>query len=206
MTALCLSNNNKFICSGGVDGEVRIWEIRSKDMPLHLKEHIQRVTKVELLSDDMHLLTAAKDKSILIWDLEKEKRIASYQLAMGGVNNFRLSPIDENILITVGQDRKITHWDLRYPKPVKVISSNPFNKPDQADELFGLAISNDGNYLATGGTLGIVRLYDINSGLNFLKEYSVHSKTCTGLDYTFDDKFLVSVGEDSQIFIFNVKN
>lgn len=199
---MCLSNNKKFVCSGGVDGEVRLWEIRSKEMISHLKEHIQRVSKVQVFYNDVHLLSTAKDKSILIWDLTKEKRIASYQQTMGGVNNFQLSPIDENILITIGQDRKITQWDLRNPKPIKVISSNPFNKPDQADELFALSISNDGRYLATGGTLGIVRVWDINNGLQFLGENFAHSKTINGLAYTFDDKYLISAGEDSLILSF----
>lgn len=206
VTSLCLSNNQKFFCTGGVEGEVRIWEIRSKEMISHLKEHIQSITKVQLFSNDVHLLTTAKDKSILIWDLSKEKRIGSYHPSMGGVNNFQLSPVDENILMTVGQDRKITHWDLRCPKPVKVISSNPYNKLDQADELFGLAFSNDGKYIATGGTLGIIRLYDFNNGLSFLSENYAHSKTCIALSYTFDDRYLISAGEDSLVLSFNVKN
>ena len=112
VTTICFSNNKKFLCSGGTEGEVRIWETRSKDMVSHLKEHIQKVTKVSLFKNDLHLLTTAKDKSILIWDLAKEKRITSYQQNMGGVNNFQISPVDENFLITVGQDRKITFWDL----------------------------------------------------------------------------------------------
>ncbi len=199
VTCIGLSNNNKFICSGGNDGEVRIWEIRSKEMVSHLKEHIQRVSKVQLFSNDIHLLTSAKDKSILIWDLTKEKRIASYQLNMGGVNNFTLSPTDENVLMTVGQDRKITQWDLRQPKPVRVMSSNPYNKLDQADELFSLSISNDGRFLATGGTLGIIRIYDINNGLKFMGEKYAHSKTINGLAFTYDDKYLISAGEDSMI-------
>jgi len=165
----------------------------------HLKEHIQRVSKVQLFSNDVHLLTSAKDKSILIWDLTKEKRIASYQLAMGGCNNFQLSPIDENILYTVGQDRKITQWDLRNPKPVKVISTNPYNKLDQADELFGLAISSNGRFLATGGTSGVIRVYDINNGLKFVGENYAHSSTITGLAFTYDDKYLISAGKDSMI-------
>jgi WD40 repeat protein len=171
-------------------------------MVSHLKEHIQKVTKIQLFSNDVHLLTTAKDKSILIWDLTKEKRVASYHLSMGGVNNFQLSPVDENIMITVGQDRKITHWDLRYTKPVKVLSSNPFNKLDQADELFGLAISNDGKFLATGGTQGIIRVWDINSGIKFLGENFAHSKTINGLAYTCDDKYLISAGEDSLVMSF----
>lgn len=46
VTAICLSNNNKFICSGGFEGEVRIWEIRSRELVSHLKEHASKVTKV----------------------------------------------------------------------------------------------------------------------------------------------------------------
>lgn len=199
VTCICLSHNNKFICTGGIDGEVRVWEIRSKEMVSHLKEHIQRVSKVQLFSNDIHLLTSAKDKSILIWDLTKEKRIASYQLNMGGVNNFCLSPSDENVLVTVGQDRKITHWDLRQPTPVKNISSNPFSKLDQADELFALSISNDGRFLATGGTAGIIRIWDINNGMKFMGEKFAHSKTINGLAFTYDDKYLISAGEDSMI-------
>jgi WD40 repeat protein len=205
VSSLCLSNNKKFICSGGMYGEVRIWEIRSKEMISNLKEHIQKVSKVQIFSNDLHLLSAAKDKSILVWDLAKEKRIASYQISMGGVNNFELSPIDENILVTVGQDRKITHWDLRQPRPVKIISSDPYNKLDQADELFGLAISNDGKYLATGGTAGIIRIWDVNSGFRFIEENYAHSKTITALAFSYDDKFLLSTGEDSMILAFNNK-
>ena len=146
-------------------------------------------------------MTTSKDKSILIWDISKEKRIASYQLSSGGVNNFRISPIDENIIISVGQDRKITQWDLRYPQPIKVISSNPYGKMDQADELFGLAISNDGKYVTTGGSLGIIRTYEMN-GLKFLSEYYAHSKTCSGIAYTFDNNYLISTGYDSLILSF----
>ena len=201
VTTICFSNNKKFLCSGGTEGEVRIWETRSKDMVSHLKEHIQKVTKVSLFKNDLHLLTTAKDKSILIWDLAKEKRITSYQQNMGGVNNFQISPVDENFLITVGQDRKITFWDLRHAKPFKNISSNPNNKPDQADELFGLSISNDGRFVSTGGNGGIIRVWDFNT-FGCLYEQYAHSKTCNSLSYTYDDKYLISAGADAQILSF----
>ncbi len=171
-------------------------------MVSHLKEHIQRVSKVQLFPNDIHLLTTAKDKSILIWDLSKEKRIASYQQSMGGVNNFVISPVDENNLVTVGQDRKITYWDLRQPKPVQVVSSNPHNRLDEADELFALAMSSDGSLLATGGTKGIVRMYDLRTGSGFMDEFHGHSKTITGLAFTHDNKYLISAGEDSLILSF----
>lgn len=46
VTSICLSHNFKFICSGGNEGECRVWEIRSRELVSHLKEHTSKVTKV----------------------------------------------------------------------------------------------------------------------------------------------------------------
>ena len=202
VTSITLNSTSKFVVTGGYGGEVRLWEIRSKEMISNLKEHLQKVTQVQLFQNDVHLMTASKDKFLLIWDLNKEKRIASYNLSSGGVNNFKISPIDENVVFSVGQDRKMTQWDLRYPQPIKVVSSNPYGKMDQTDELFGLAISNDGKYVSTGGSLGIIRTYDYNAGVSFIGEYYAHSSTCSGLAYTYDNKYLISTGYDSLILSF----
>jgi len=59
-----------------MEGEVRVWEIRSRELVSHLKEHTSRVTKVQLFDDDVHLLSSARDRSILCWDLKNEKRVS----------------------------------------------------------------------------------------------------------------------------------
>ncbi len=102
VTAICLSNNNKFICSGGFEGEVRIWEIRSRELVSHLKEHSSKVTRVQVFPDDVHLMTAARDKSILCWDLKQEKRVANQTQRMGGINGFSIAPLDNNKFVSVG--------------------------------------------------------------------------------------------------------
>jgi len=75
VTAVCLASNYKFVCSGGMEGEVRVWEVRSRELVSHLKEHTSKVTKLQLFADDVHLLTCARDRSILLWDLKSEKRV-----------------------------------------------------------------------------------------------------------------------------------
>ena len=172
-------------------------------MSSNLKEHKSKVTKVELMENDVHLLTAAKDRSILIWDLNKEQRISNYQLPMGGVNSFVLSKTDNNMLFTVGQDRKIYQWDLRTPKPVRTLSSNPHNRPEAADELFAVNLSNNENILATGGTSGIIRCYDVSS-MRFLSEKFGHSETCTNIIFSNDDSEIITTGSDSQILTFKI--
>ncbi len=41
--------SQKFIVSGGVAGEVRVWEVRSRELVCHLKEHNARVNSGTLL-------------------------------------------------------------------------------------------------------------------------------------------------------------
>lgn len=113
VSAICLASNLKFVCSGGVEGEVRVWEVRSRELVSHLKEHTQRVTHLQLFPDNQHLLTCARDRSILCWDLKAEKRVSAQTQRMGGLNCFAIAPADNNKFLTVGQERKITYWDLR---------------------------------------------------------------------------------------------
>ena len=77
-----------------MDGEVRVWEIRSRELVAHLKEHTSKVTNLEVFFDDVHLLSSGRDRAILCWDLKSEKRISNHTQRMGGINDFTLDPQD----------------------------------------------------------------------------------------------------------------
>ena len=47
--ACVASNNRKFLVSGGFEGEVRVWEIRTREMVVNLKQHTILVTSLKLL-------------------------------------------------------------------------------------------------------------------------------------------------------------
>ena len=36
----------RFVVTGGQEGEVRVWELRSRELVSHLKEHSMRVTQL----------------------------------------------------------------------------------------------------------------------------------------------------------------
>lgn len=56
----------------------------------HLKEHSGKITKLALFEDGMHLLSAARDRAMLVWDLKDEKRVSSHVQRMGGINSLSL--------------------------------------------------------------------------------------------------------------------
>lgn len=72
VTALVLSHNHRFILTGGPQGEVRLWELRTRELISHLKEHKQKVTCLALFDDDSSGLTGSRDRCVLRWDLKTE--------------------------------------------------------------------------------------------------------------------------------------
>ena len=182
-------------------GEVRVWEIRSRELISHLKEHSQRVTKIQLFPDDQHLLTCARDKSILCWDLKAEKRVSAQQQRMGGINSFAIAPLDNNKFISVGQERKITYWDLRKTNAEAILESSPYK--GETDELNSVAISNSNKYFAVGGAAGVLRIYDFSSG-QFIIDCKAHSGPITAVTFSGDDKQVMSTGRDGLIAIWNI--
>jgi len=72
VTALRHSHNGRFLVTGGQHGDVRLWEVRSRELISNLKEHTQRVTGLEIFGDDCQAISASRDRCILRWDLRNE--------------------------------------------------------------------------------------------------------------------------------------
>ena len=51
--------------------------------------------------------------------------------------------------MTVGQEKRVTQWDLRQPDPVHVTDLSPTTHDDEA---LTVAVSHSGAFLVTGGT------------------------------------------------------
>lgn len=198
VTAIDLAHNFKFLVTGGMDGDIRVWEIRSRELISHLKEHTSKITKLLIFEDDIHLMSCSRDKSILTWDLKQEKRLTCHTQSMGGVNGFARTG---DKFITVGQERQITYWDLNKSQPEAIMNSSPHQQ--ESDELFCITISPDGKYFATGGSLGIVRVWEYGSG-KCLSENKGHSGTVVCIRYAPDGKQIVSTGMDGLVLVWNI--
>ena len=114
VSALTLSHNSRFILSGGHHGELRLWEMRSRELISHLKEHGQAVSDIVLLPDDTQAISSSRDRSILRWDLRLERRVFCHQQRMGGVNNITMTG-DAKHILSVGQERRLIKWGIDNP-------------------------------------------------------------------------------------------
>ncbi|ETM38661.1 hypothetical protein L914_15104 [Phytophthora nicotianae] len=196
VTALVLSHNQRFIVSAGVGGEVRVWDIRRRDLVSHLKEHSMAVTSLALYRDDLHVISCSRDRSLLCWDLRNERRISSHIQRMGGINTVALSA-DQRLVLSAGQEKRISYWDLRIDTPVTVIQKA------HDEEATCIAVAHNLEVFATGGNDRLVKLWDFNTN-QLIMDGVGHSGNVRGLAFSPDDRQLVSVGDDGCVFVWNL--
>jgi len=81
---------------------------------------------------------------------------------MGGVNSFDFVE-ESGMLISTGQDRKITFWDLRSPTPQNTVNTD--SNIDISEECYSLRIKNTADSFFTSGSGNFVKLWVSQSDL-----------------------------------------
>ena len=120
---------------------------------------------------------------------------------MGGINCFSIAPKDVNKFLSVGQERKITYWDLRKTNAEMILESSPYQ--GETEELNTIDISNSNKYFAVGGSHGVLRIYDFATG-KFLVDCRAHSNAITCCKFSDDDKQVISTGKDGLVAVWNI--
>lgn len=156
VTTVKLASNVRFVVSGGVEGELRIWELKTRDMISHMKEHVARINDLKLFPNDQYAISASRDRCLLTWDLRAEKRLTHHREKHGGINCLAVAS-NQTSVITAGQEKTLTYWDLRMADPVRNVNVD--------EEINSVSLSPDDRYLVTAGTSHVVRVYDVNTSL-----------------------------------------
>lgn len=63
-------------------------------------------------------------------------------------------------------------------------------------------MSHNNKFFVTGGSLGIVRVWEFSSG-KFVSENRAHSNAITSVKFSPDDKQIVSAGRDGMVVVWN---
>lgn len=81
------------------------------------------------------------------------------------------------------------------------MNSSP--NPAESEELYSIDIQSTGKLFATGGQMGVIRIYDLASG-QFLTDCRAHSSSVMSIKFSPDGKQIVSTGMDGLVAIWNV--
>ena len=62
-----------FLASGGEDGKIRIWNLRTRKSVASLDSHISVIKSLDFSEQQQTLLSAGRDKTIILWDFKSWK-------------------------------------------------------------------------------------------------------------------------------------
>lgn len=197
VTAICVDNQNKRICSGGADGQVRVWATSptSQQLLASLKEHKGTVNSIAICGSDTECISASDDGSCIVWDLARfvRRNIIYSQTYFKSVVYLQ----DESQLLTVGSDRKITYWDATDCSTIREIEGS------KTAEIHSVDISPNGELFVTGGGDRILKLWSYDEG-QCLKLGLGHSGGITRAKFSPDGTRLVSVGDEGTIMVWKL--
>jgi len=193
-TSVKISSNVRFVISGGHEGELRVWELKTREMVSNLKEHAARVNELRLFPNDQFAVSVSRDRCLLTWDLRTEKRVTQHRGKHGGINGLTVAS-NQTTVITASQEKTLTYWDLRMADPVRTIELD--------EEVLSVSLSPDDVHLATAGTGQVVKIWDVALGAEKTSGHG-HSRPVQKLAFSPDGKQVVSVGLDHAVMVWNV--
>jgi WD40 repeat protein len=106
-----------------------------------------------------NLYGGTTDGQIYQWDINQKKSTV-FKGHRGRINSLLLDNVEgeQNILVSASDDSTVKVWDIR-------ASTNPvFTFSQHQGPINTVSISPDGNWVASGGAEGALKIWEINSG------------------------------------------
>lgn len=205
------------LITGCHDGIVRVWKVAS-DQPVKSFPHPNLVDAVAFDKTGTLLATAGHDGLIRTFDVVKGgqplKQINAHLTMMlpQPIYTVVWTP-DSKALVSASFDKSIKIWDATSGTLIREIKGYPDTPPvatappatGHRDQVFCLAFTKDGKFLASGSSDRSIKLWDFATG-NLVREFvNPNLKTPNGpaqahpgfvhaVKFSADDKTLISAG------------
>lgn len=123
ITAIALSEAGNELFTGGIDNDIKVWDLRKKAVTYSLLGHTDTITSLQLSPDNTTLLSNAHDSTVRTWDVRPfapaDRRKLTYDGAPTGQERNLLKaswdPKGERIAAGSG-DQSVAIWEARTGK------------------------------------------------------------------------------------------
>jgi U3 small nucleolar RNA-associated protein 12 len=190
------SKNSQFLCSGGYDGILRIWESRFNEIVLSKKLFLNdQIILLKTILERNVLITVGLSSKILVFKIDTLEFSFSFQghilpvISMAISNNFK-------ILGTSSIDKTLRLWNIPKKNLIKLVL------PGDAivtSIVFQLLSKN----LFTGSRNGSIKYWQINN-FHLLTELNFHNGPIWAIKLSETGKYLATGSQDKLMIIWKI--
>lgn len=178
------SLDSNMIATASDDNTIRLWDARTgKDLKV-LTGHTEAVHVVKFSPDGEIIASGSADKTIRLWNIHTGKLIKTFT---GAQRPIAFSP-DGNVLLgTSSSPRQLQMLNVRNGELIKTLHWRNL--------VCSAAFSADSNIIATGDSVGTVRLWDVTTGES-IKTFKAHTGPVYDVVFSPDGKTLATAARD----------
>lgn len=113
---------SRLLAAGGIDQRVLLYSInpiakKREKVDLMAKQteltgHNGPITSLAFL-DNQYMITASRDSTLLLWNVNKHGYLMSYSDHGGDVNSVDICSVNRNIIVSGSVDTAVRVWDIR---------------------------------------------------------------------------------------------
>jgi WD40 repeat protein len=224
---VAFSLDGRQLVSASDDGTAKIWDARQGRELATLRGHAETVTAVAFSPDGRWLVTASSDRTVKLWDAASGQVMRTFRGHRGAVLSVVFSP-DGRLVGSVGAGRTVKLWDAGLHREAHPLRGGPVAvfSPDgqllaapvsrlikvwdaaslqvmrvlrgHTADVWGVAFSPDGRWLASGDQKGTIKLWNAASGKE-VRTLRGHTGWVFSLGFRRDGQRLASASADGTV-------
>jgi len=192
-------NKSSIMLTGDNNGSVILFNNNLSEFNYKTKIHLhnQSITDLSFSINGNVFASASEDKSVKVYDLEKEKELLCYS-----EHNSDVKSVDwakpRSLLVSSGKDKKIRFFDPREKKSIATLSNVHF------DIINKVRFNSNSNWFITASKEHNLKLVDFRM-LRVLQKFDSHSLGVNSVVWNpLNNLAFCSVGEDKKIIFWHV--
>ena len=189
--SVAFSPDSRSLATASHDSEVRIWDVRARELKRVLRGHEGEVHTVAWSPDGKWLATGGRDRTAKLWDAEIGSVVHSFDPSNGSVARVKFSPNGKKLACS-------GWWRLDVIDLDTWVLETSFYGHRRG--IFSIAWSPDGASIATGSVDPLIRVWDLPSMVG-PRRIPGHTARVTALAVNRPAGRMLSGGFDRRVFL-----